>query len=154
MAGSACRRQREQQGRPRRERRDQRRHDHGRDVGLELAQDSGEVPRGLPRPMRAVELIPDRRKRVSEIAQKIRQHLADRLLLTLVLQATANVFYAGWYSWIRLPHVSANTASVTGPACAGCRVNATPFAVNRANSAAMSATSKAASGMPCENIAS
>ncbi len=48
---------------------------------VELAEDLGEEPRGLPRSVRAVELIPDRRKRVAEIAQEIRQHLADRLRL-------------------------------------------------------------------------
>ena len=66
--------------------RGQRGHDDGRAVRIELAEDLREEARGLTRPVRPVELIPDRRKRVAEIAQEIRQHLAHRLRLARELR--------------------------------------------------------------------
>jgi hypothetical protein len=50
--------------------------------------------------------------------------------------------------------VSENTANFTGPAAVGSILKATPRPVSRANSAAMSRTSNAATGIPCANIAS
>ena len=66
--------------------RGQRGHDDRGAVRVELAEDLGEEPRGLARPVRRVELIPDRRKRGAEIAQEIRQHLAHRLRLARELR--------------------------------------------------------------------
>ena len=48
---------------------------------LQLAEDLGEEPGGVARPVGIVELIPDRRKRRAEIAQQIREHLAHGLRL-------------------------------------------------------------------------
>ena len=85
-ASGARRRQREQQRRPGASAARQRRHDDGGALGVELAEDFGEEPRGVARPVRRVELIPDRRKRRAEIAQEIRQHLAHRLRLARELR--------------------------------------------------------------------
>ena len=46
-------------------------------VRIELAEHFGKEPGGLAGWMRRVEIIPDRRKRRAEIAQQVRQHLAD-----------------------------------------------------------------------------
>jgi hypothetical protein len=57
----------------------QRGHDDRGAVRIELAEDLGEESRGLTRPVRAVQLIPDRRKGLAQVPQEVWQHLANRL---------------------------------------------------------------------------
>jgi hypothetical protein len=53
-----------------------------------------------------------------------------------------------WKSWMRLPHVSSNTAIFTGPCCFGGARKTTPRADMRAYSASMSSQAKAVHGTP------
>ena len=53
---------------------------------IELAADLRKQARGFTRPVRPVELIPDRSKWVGQIAQEIRQHLTYRLRLARQLR--------------------------------------------------------------------
>ena len=80
------RREGEQERRPGRERDGQRRDDDRGAVGIQVAEDLGEEPRGLTRAVRALQLIPDRRKRLAQIPQELRQHLAHRLRLARQLR--------------------------------------------------------------------
>ena len=51
-----------------------------------MTKDLGEEPCGLTRPVRALQLIPDCRKRLAQIPQEIGQHLAHRLRLARQLR--------------------------------------------------------------------
>jgi hypothetical protein len=56
--------------------------------------------------------------------------------------------YLAWCTWIQLPQVSSNTATVTGPACVGGVRNTTPRLRRAWNSASISADSNDVAGMP------
>src|SRR5262249_18756458 len=61
--------------------------------------------------------------------------------------------HAAWWRWLRLPQVSSNTATTTGPCRVGGARNTTPRAARRSCSAWMSAEPNDVAGMPSSNMA-